>query len=72
MECPSCGAAELVSETRDLPYLHNGVTTLIPSVTGDYGPACNEVVLDKESGDRYSALIGKARLEHERPIPGSS
>lgn len=72
MKCPSCGAAELVRETRDLPYLHNGVTTLIPSVTGDYCPACNEVVLDKESGDRYSALIDRARRECDRSIPGSA
>ena len=72
MKCPSSGAAGLVRETRDLPYLHNGVTTLIPAVNGDYCPACNEVVLDKESGDRYSALIGKARREQGPSSPGGS
>lgn len=58
MKCPSCGAAELIHDTRDLPYTYKGETTAIPSVTGDFCPACNEIVLDREQGDRYSELIG--------------
>ena len=27
-------------------------------MTGDFCPACNEVVLNREHGDRYSELIG--------------
>jgi HTH-type transcriptional regulator/antitoxin MqsA len=28
-------------------------------VTGDFCPACGEVVLNREQGDRYSELIGQ-------------
>jgi HTH-type transcriptional regulator/antitoxin MqsA len=58
MKCPSCGAAELIHDTRDIPYTYKGEATAIPAVTGDFCPACSEVVLDREQGDRYSELIG--------------
>lgn len=58
MKCPSCEAAELIHDTRDLPYIYKGEQTLIPDVTGDHCPACGEVVLDHEQGDRYSELVG--------------
>jgi len=58
MKCPCCGAAELIHDTRDIPYVYKGETTIIPAVTGDFCPACAEVVLDREQGDRYSELIG--------------
>jgi HTH-type transcriptional regulator/antitoxin MqsA len=58
MKCPVCGAAELIHDTRDLPYTYKGETTAIPAVTGDFCPACSEVILDREQGDRYSELIG--------------
>lgn len=58
MKCPVCGAAELVHDTRDLPYTYKGETTTIPSVTGEHCPACSGVILDREQGDRYSELIG--------------
>jgi HTH-type transcriptional regulator / antitoxin MqsA len=58
MKCPSCGAAELIHDTRDMPYTYKGETTAIPSVTGDFCPVCSEVVLDGKQGDRYSELIG--------------
>lgn len=58
MECPVCGGAELIHDTRDLPYVYKGETTIIPAVTGDFCPACSEVVLDRENGDRYSELVG--------------
>lgn len=59
MKCPVCGGAELIPDTRDLSYTYKGETTTIPAVTGDFCPACGEVILDRESGDRYSALIGQ-------------
>ncbi len=52
MKCPVCGAAELIHDTRDLPYTYKGETTLIASVTGDYCPACAESVLDAAESDR--------------------
>lgn len=58
MKCPCCGAAKLIHDTRDVPYVYKGENTEIPAVTGDYCPACSEVVLNREQGDRYSELIG--------------
>jgi HTH-type transcriptional regulator / antitoxin MqsA len=58
MKCPCCGAAELIHDTRDMPYTYKGETTVIPSVTGEHCPACSEVILNREHGDRYSELIG--------------
>ena len=52
MKCPVCGAAELIHDTRDLPYTYKGETTLIPAVTGDFCPACAESVLDMAESDR--------------------
>ena len=58
MKCPCCGAAELIHDTRDTPYTYKGETTTIPAVTGDFCPACGEVVLNREHGDRYSEQVG--------------
>ena len=58
MECPVCGAAELMQDTRDLPYTYKGEVTVIPAVTGEFCPACDEVLLNREQGDRYSELLG--------------
>jgi HTH-type transcriptional regulator/antitoxin MqsA len=58
MKCPCCGAAKLLRETRDIPYSYKGETTTIPGVTGDFCPACDEVLLDREQGDRYSEWVG--------------
>ena len=52
MKCPVCGAAELVHDTRDLPYIYKGETTVITAVTGDFCPACHESVLDVAASDR--------------------
>lgn len=57
MKCPCCGAAELIHDTRDMPYTYKGETITIPAVTGDFCPACSEVVLNREHGDRYGELI---------------
>lgn len=49
MKCPCCGAAELIHDTRDVPYIYNGDATTILAVKGDFCPACGEVVLNKSS-----------------------
>lgn len=59
MKCPVCGAAELIHDTRDLPYTYKGETTTLPAVTGDFCPACGEAILNREHGDRYSELLGQ-------------
>ena len=58
MKCPSCGAAQLVHDTRDVAYAYKGESTTIPEVIGDFCSACGEVVLDQEHGDRYSEFVG--------------
>jgi HTH-type transcriptional regulator/antitoxin MqsA len=57
MKCPACGAAELVHDTRDMPYTYKGESTTIPDVTGDFCPACGEVVMDMAAGIRHSATM---------------
>ncbi len=52
MKCPSCGAAELVHDTRDLPYTYKGESTILSQVTGDFCPACDESVLDASESRR--------------------
>ena len=46
MKCPSCAASELLHDTRDMPYTYKGESTLIPGVTGDFCPACDESILN--------------------------
>ena len=46
MKCPVCGAAELIRDTRDLPYTYKGETTVIPEVTADFCSACDESITD--------------------------
>jgi HTH-type transcriptional regulator/antitoxin MqsA len=58
MKCPVCGEAQLIHDTRDVPYIYKGESTIIPAVTGDYCPACDEIILNREHGDRYSEFIG--------------
>lgn len=57
MKCPVCGAAELVHDTRDVPHTYKGETTVIPAVTGDFCPACAEVVLDMPEAERFGELV---------------
>jgi HTH-type transcriptional regulator/antitoxin MqsA len=57
MKCPVCGAAELVHDTRDVPHTYKGETTVIPAVTGDFCPACAELVLDMDEAERFGQLV---------------
>ena len=57
MKCPSCGAVELVKDTRDMPYTYKGESTIIPDVTGDFCPACDEVITDADESRRTMALM---------------
>ena len=56
MKCPCCGAAELIHDTRDMPYIYKGESTVLPAVTGDFCPACGEAVLDRAESARTSSL----------------
>lgn len=59
MKCPVCGAAELTHDTRDVPYVYKGESTLIPSITGDFCPACAEVILDMQESERYGKFVSE-------------
>ena len=52
MKCPVCGAAELVHDIRDLPYTYKGESTVIPAVTADFCPACDESITDMAETER--------------------
>ena len=51
MKCPNCGAAELIHDTRDIPYTYKGETTILKT-TGDFCPACGESIHDMEDSER--------------------
>ena len=68
MKCPACGAAELVRDTRDIPYTYKGETTSIPAVDGDFCPACGEVVLAMAAAKRHTA----AMLEFNKQVNAST
>ena len=57
MKCPICGGAELVHDTRDVPHTYKGETTVLPGLTGDFCPACGEVILDAQESARFSAMM---------------
>ncbi len=52
MKCPVCGAAELIHDTRDIPYTYKGDSTVIAAVTGDFCPACAESIVDAAESNR--------------------
>ncbi len=52
MKCPVCAAAELIHDTRDLPYTYKGESTTIATVTADFCPACDESITDMAETDR--------------------
>ncbi|MBI4809721.1 MAG: type II toxin-antitoxin system MqsA family antitoxin [Nitrosomonadales bacterium] len=57
MKCPVCGAAELIHDTRDLPYTYKGETITMVAVTGDFCPSCGESILDLGESTRTSDLM---------------
>lgn len=67
MKCPVCAQAELVEDTRDIPYTYKGEGTVIPAVTGDFCPACGEVILVAAESARTSALM----LEFNKQVNAS-
>ena len=52
MKCPVCGAAQVIHDTRDLPYTYKGETTKICDVTGAFCPSCGESILDLPESER--------------------
>jgi HTH-type transcriptional regulator/antitoxin MqsA len=58
MKCPVCGAAELIHDTREIPYTYKGESTVIAAVTGDFCPACAESILDAAESNRVMREMG--------------
>jgi HTH-type transcriptional regulator/antitoxin MqsA len=59
MKCPICGQAELIRDTRDVPYSYKGEATTLPSIEGDFCPACGEVILDRTNSMRVSTFASE-------------
>lgn len=55
--CPSCGATNMVHDTRDIPYTYKGESTTLPAVTGDFCTACDESVLDAAESKRSMQMM---------------
>ena len=61
MKCPVCGAAELVHETRDVPYVYKGEKTMIAAVEADWCDACGESLTEPDESARVMDAMMKAR-----------
>lgn len=57
MKCSSCGATRPTHGTYDVSYACRRGTTVTPSVTGGFYPACDEITLEREQGDWYGGLV---------------
>ena len=57
MKCPACGARKLVRDTRDVTYTYKGESTILPHVTGDFCPACDESILEAAESQRTMNLM---------------
>ncbi|MCY1361418.1 Antitoxin MqsA [compost metagenome] len=68
MRCPVCGQADLVHDTRDLPYTYKGRTTSIAQVEADWCDACGESI----SGPGESGRVMQAMAELRRQVNESS
>lgn len=62
MKGPVCGAAELIRDTRDLPYTHKGETTVIPAVTADFCPACDESITNMREMQSFNKQVNAAMV----------
>lgn len=47
----------MIDDTRDIVHMYRGESLLIPAVTGDFCPACNEAVLDAEQSRRVMETV---------------
>ncbi len=57
MQCPNCGAAKLMHDTRDQMYTYKGESTTFTQITGDFCPACDESILDAAESRRVMNLM---------------
>jgi HTH-type transcriptional regulator / antitoxin MqsA len=55
MKCPTCGAAELKFQIRDMVLAYLGETEILPDISGEYCPACSEGILAPDDLERYNS-----------------
>ncbi len=67
MKCPSCGAAKLVRDARDISYTYKGETATITAVRVEFCRACGDSVLAAAEASRVSA----AMLEFNKQVNAS-
>ncbi|VWD33976.1 type II toxin-antitoxin system MqsA family antitoxin [Burkholderia lata] len=67
MKCPACGAAQLIRDTRDIPYPGQDHATVIPQITGDFCPACGESLLDMENASRLGEAVTRFATQTQGP-----
>ena len=63
MKCPTGGAAEMVHDTRDVPFTYEGESIMIPDVAGDFCPACEEAIFDMNQWRRIDGLLSEFRKQ---------
>jgi HTH-type transcriptional regulator/antitoxin MqsA len=63
MKCPVCGGAELVHDTRDMPFTYKGQTTKITSVTADWCDACGESLTGPAESERVMRAMNEFRQQ---------
>jgi len=70
MKCPTCGAAELAHEVRDMLYTYKTESTVIHSVAGSYCAICGEGVLEVNESSRVSAAMQAFKSQVNSSIVG--
>lgn len=70
MRCPVCGQADLVHQTRDLPYTYKGETISIPQVEADWCDACGESLTGPGETNRVMLAMGEHR-KHVNTLSGN-
>ncbi|WP_312291388.1 type II TA system antitoxin MqsA family protein [Stutzerimonas nitrititolerans] len=63
MKCPVCGGAELVHDTRSLPFTYKGQTTEIADVTADWCDACDESLTGPAESERVMRAMNEFRQQ---------
>lgn len=64
MKCPTCGVADLVRGVRDIQYTYRSMSTSILAVSGEFCPACGEMVMEMGESIRAS----RAMLEFNKQV----
>ncbi|MGN0926618.1 type II TA system antitoxin MqsA family protein [Ectopseudomonas mendocina] len=63
MKCPVCGGAELVHDTRDMPFTYKGQTIQITAVTADWCDACGESLTGPAESERVMRTMNEFRQQ---------